>query len=62
MNNFRKFLCNILDWHKPSYMVIKGVNTYSYCRYCDKEIMRDSQGNWFSVGGSNEKRNRRIKS
>lgn len=54
MNRFRNFLCNILDWHKPSYIIVEGIITYSYCVHCDKEITRDSQGNWFSVGGSNE--------
>ena len=56
MNRIRKFLCNILDWHKPTYMVVKGVNTHSYCRHCDREIVRDSQGNWFSInrGSNNE--------
>ena len=56
MNRTRKFLCDILDWHKPIYMVVKGVNTHSYCRHCDREIVRDSKGNWFSInrGSNNE--------
>lgn len=49
MNILRRFLCNVLGWHKPTYWVAKGFNTYSYCRYCGKEIMQDSQGNWFEV-------------
>ena len=53
MNKIRNFLCNILDWHKPTYIVVKGINTHSCCRFCEKEIMRDSQGNWFSVRSDN---------
>lgn len=49
MNKIRKFLCNVLGWHKPTYRVVKGVNTHSYCRYCEKEIIQDSQGNWFEI-------------
>lgn len=45
----RKLLCKWLDWHKPMYIVRKGINTCSYCMYCHKEIMQDSQGNWFEV-------------
>ena len=51
----RKFMCNILDWHKPSYFVVQGINTISYCRYCDRKIMRDSQGNWFSIAHKKNK-------
>ena len=25
-----------------------GCSMYSYCRFCHKEIMQDSQGNWFT--------------
>jgi hypothetical protein len=60
MNRIRKFLCNVLDWHKPSYLFVPGVfncNTHSYCRYCDVEIVRDSQGNWFSINrGKNDRK------
>ena len=39
---------DILQWHRPddSYF-FDGVNDISHCRICGKEIMRDSQGNWF---------------
>jgi len=38
-----------LGWHSPggNARVAAGINTRSTCRYCDKNIMRDSQGNWF---------------
>lgn len=48
---FSKFKCNILDWHKPSSKVkyIGGTNFISTCRFCGKEILRDSNGGWFST-------------
>ena len=44
----RKFMCEVLGWHKPKdRMMFDGCNIHSVCRYCGKEIMQDSQGNWF---------------
>lgn len=41
---------NILGWHKPiKEKTFKGINIISRCRYCEKEIAQDSQGNWFEV-------------
>lgn len=60
MSKLRKFLCNILDWHKPTYIVIEDVISYSYCRYCEEEIMRDSQGNWFRVRGGIRVRGKNV--
>lgn len=45
---FKSFYHNIIGWHKPlekQYMT--GTNIISTCEYCGKEIMKDSQGNWF---------------
>lgn len=42
-----KFLCKYLKWHKPKKMQVLGVNIHSECEYCGKQILRDSQGNWF---------------
>ena len=48
MSKFRKFLCNILGWHRPSNEIgHDGCSFHSVCKYCGKEIMQDSQGNWF---------------
>lgn len=48
MTKLRKFLCNILGWHKPSDCIdIHGANVTSKCKYCGKYIILDSQGNWF---------------
>ena len=48
MSKFRKFLCNVLGWHKPTNRVgFDGCSMTSNCKNCGKEIMKDSQGNWF---------------
>jgi hypothetical protein len=37
-----------LDWHMPNGKYgFTGVSLTSHCKYCGKEIMQDSQGNWF---------------
>ena len=48
----KTFFHNILGWHLPKKKHIKqeGVNLISQCRLCGREIMQDSQGNWFSYG------------
>ena len=48
MTKLRKFLCNVLGWHKPSDCINKyEILTFSKCKYCGKQIIKDSQGNWF---------------
>ena len=45
---FKGFYHDILGWHKPTdEKEFDGCNTHSHCKYCGKEIMQDSQGNWF---------------
>ena len=49
---FKFFFHDILLWHKPAKKTDKyfdGCNVHSVCKYCGKEIMQDSQGNWFEV-------------
>lgn len=47
---FLKFFYHgLLGWHTPlegpeSY---DGLSYHARCKYCSKEIMQDSQGNWF---------------
>lgn len=42
------FYHDILAWHKPSDQISNdGCSDCSICKYCGKEIMQDSQGNWF---------------
>lgn len=47
---FKGFYHDILGWHRPDYnkgMTCDEVNTHAVCKHCGKEIMQDSQGNWF---------------
>lgn len=44
----KKFYHDILKWHKPNNIrSFDGCSCHSTCKYCGKEIMQDSQGNWF---------------
>lgn len=45
-----KFFHDILEWHSPDKnkpIRFDGVNLYSKCKYCGKDIIKDSQSNWF---------------
>jgi len=45
-----KFFCRWLHWHAPDSSIWSApgdINIHSICKYCGKEIMMDSQGNWF---------------
>lgn len=54
-SRIRKFLCNVLGWHKPKDTItFNGCTFYSVCRYCKKKIMEDSQGNWFEYSEDTE--------
>ena len=47
---FLKFYYHgVLGWHRPdgSPKWSDGLSTHSKCKYCGKDIMQDSQGNWF---------------
>jgi hypothetical protein len=57
MNVIRRFLCNKLDWHKPTKLSVGLEIIEWYCEYCYRVLLRDSKGKWVSVqkkGGSNE--------
>lgn len=44
------FFHDILGWHEPNQeerIEIHGINIHCKCKYCGKDIIRDSQGNWF---------------
>ena len=46
----RKFKCDILDWHIPQNPIeFDGASYCSKCKYCNREILQDSQGNWFRL-------------
>jgi hypothetical protein len=39
---------DILGWHRPGGdYFFDGANVHAHCRICGKEIIQDSQGNWF---------------
>ena len=47
-NHLSKWACTRMHWHKaPNEQTIVGINTKGICPRCDKDIMKDSQGNWF---------------
>lgn len=44
------FCDNIMGWHIPDESsTFDGLSIHSHCKFCGKEIMQDSQGNWFEV-------------
>jgi hypothetical protein len=44
------FYHDFLHWHRPddSPEWSDGCSVHCVCKYCQKEIMQDSQGNWFT--------------
>lgn len=47
---FKKLYHDLLHWHLPEdngEQWSDGCNQHAICKYCGKEIMMDSQGNWF---------------
>ena len=48
LGSFKWLFHDVLGWHMPNnFYNFDGVNLSSRCKYCGKEIMQDSQGNWF---------------
>ena len=46
---FKIWYHDFVGWHLPKEDDIKtdGFIVVSHCKFCGKEIMQDSQGNWF---------------
>lgn len=46
---FKKFYHDILGWCEPDGKgkTFDGCSIHARCRFCGKDIMQDSQGNWF---------------
>lgn len=43
------FYHGIMGHHRPKEIVFyDGCSIHSRCRFCNKEIVQDSQGNWFT--------------
>lgn len=47
---FGKVFHKVLGWHFPKMdepIEVEGAIIKSHCKFCDKEIQMDSQGNWY---------------
>lgn len=46
---FKWFFHNVMEWHIPAEesSEFDGCSFHNQCKFCKKEIMQDSQGNWF---------------
>ena len=46
---FRRFYHDLMGWHLPADepQGFDGCSFHAHCKFCGKEIMQDSQGNWF---------------
>lgn len=43
-----KLFCNFLGWHlQPKKVSCDGASLGGNCPRCNKEVLQDSQGNWF---------------
>lgn len=43
-----KFFCKYFGWHKtPKDITLDGINFKGKCPRCGKEVLRDSNGDWF---------------
>lgn len=50
MNRIKQFLHNLLGWGFPDKKVSGDHFQTNYtCKFCDLEITKDSQGNWFHL-------------
>lgn len=53
---FKKVYHDIFGWHIPDdTRKREGINRCSKCRLCKKDIIQDSQGNWFVANGDDNK-------
>lgn len=47
---FKFFYHDILGWHTPDKKIEQwsdGCSQHAICKHCGRDIMQDSQGNWF---------------
>ena len=48
----KRLFHDCFGWHKPedeNNSEFDGYNLHNKCKYCGKEIVQDSQGNWFEI-------------
>ena len=48
MNKIGYFFDKYLHWHSCITTGFDGISFVGKCKYCGKECLRDSQGNWFA--------------
>lgn len=49
---FKLFYHDLLQWHQPDEHIeekFDGASFYCICKHCGKEIIQDSQGNWYEA-------------
>ena len=45
---YHLWCCQRLGWHKADTITeFDGASLHGVCKWCGKEVMQDSQGNWF---------------
>ena len=46
---FHRWYHDVLGWHQPDNQPhsFDGCSEHATCKWCGKDIMQDSQGNWF---------------
>lgn len=44
------WVCRVLDWHNPgpARLPSMAISPHAICRRCGRELLMDSQGNWFA--------------
>jgi len=48
-----KWFCDHMSWHlAPKHQGFDGCSSSGKCPRCNRKVLKDSQGNWFSVGGN----------
>lgn len=50
IRRLQRFLHSYFGWHdgKGGHTTFDGCSTHALCSQCGKEVMQDSQGNWFT--------------
>lgn len=47
---FKRLFHDLMEWHTPDKekeQYYDNLSLHATCKYCGKDIMQDSQGNWF---------------
>jgi len=49
----RHWCCRELGWHDGSRSILEfdGISIHGRCRFCGRQVMMDSNGNWFVIDG-----------